>query len=298
MTIFFMEKKLAKLMLGIMTVAPSYNSLGATTTHIETSNLKQKKTPPIPKNSSENNQSGENQIGTSFFQLTTTKTTPIREIGIANEQHQDFAVIYLVLNKLFTNRIFCELRAYSVYRYRTATPPQPPVVTTAIPSSSERNLFGYGGIAIIGYNIDLNDKVSLMPFTRLQALTNTALAYKDTFGNEIQSANYTAYLGGKLSMQVTPVFATYVSYFAGYNKTVLTGHGVYPNAGNPTINGFISVIELGAPYKFNKLWNLTPYLQFITFAPYANKAADTPPYNVKDITTTGSVFAVRLSYVF
>lgn len=298
MTIAFKEKTITKIMVGILVIAGSNNGLCAdTTTHIDTSYFNTKKPPP-PAKKTENNPNSEDQIGSSYFQLRTSKTVPVRQIGIANEQHEDFAVIYLVLNKLFSNRIFCELRAYSIYRYRTATAPQPPIVPIAISSSNERNLFGYGGLAIIGYNIDLNDKVSLMPFTRLEALTNTALAYKDTFGNEIQSANYTAYLGSKLSMEVTHDFAMYVSYFAGYNKSILTGHGVYTNAGNPTINGFISVFELGAPYKLNKLWSLTPYLQYITTAPNANKAADTPPYNVKDVTTTSSVYALRLTYVF
>ena len=239
------------------------------------------------------------QIGNSYFEGSpaSTKST-ISQVGVVIEEHQANALGFAFLNQLFTNHIFYELRAYTSYHYITQKPPAPPLVPEVIPISSERNPIGYGGSGILGYNINVTPNVSFLPFTRLQLITNTVEAYEDTYGNKKHSINYLAYLGGKLSFRVNEVFAVYSQYYAGYLRSVLSGQGVYSTKGHPAINAFTSTLEFGAPYKINKAWSITPSLLLITTAPNVNQVARNEPYNVSQLTTTNSVYSIRVGYEF
>lgn len=249
-------------------------------------------------------QNTQTQIGNSYFSnspkksIKPQKVKPISQIGPAVELRQDYADFYLFLNQLYANHIFYELRAYAIYRYITAPPPPPDFSPRIISAADERNLLGYGGIGIFGYNFELNPNVSFMPFIRLQALTNSAAAYKDSFGNEVDSINYTGLLGGKLSMRVTDIFALYAQYFAGYQHSTLHRYGLFENTAKPVVNAFASIMEFGAPYRINKSFSVTPYLQFITSIPHLNQVARSAPYNINTFTNTNTLYAIKLGYNF
>jgi hypothetical protein len=243
------------------------------------------------------------QIGNSYFQKPQKKAADqklhvITQVGAAMEEHQTLDVFYLFLNQMFPNHIYYELRAYGIYNYITQNPPAPPIVPEPIPVSSERHQIGYGGVGILGYNIPINPNVSFMPFIRLQDITNSVAVYKDTLGNEIDSDNYTAFLGGKLSLRVNKVFAIYAQYFAGHQRSVLSGHGVFSNAHHPVIKAFVSTFELGAPYKMTKSWSVTPYIQFLRTNGNPDFYARRSPYNISSLSNNSNVYAIKLGYEF
>ena len=243
------------------------------------------------------------QIGNSYFQehpIIPNKLLQktISQVGIAADEHQTNLAVFAFINQLFPNNIYYELRAYAIYNYISRLPPAPPLVPEVIPVSSAQHPKGYGGIGIVGYNIVINPNVSVMPFIRLQALTNAVYAYQDSFGNEIDSVSYTALFGGKVSMRVSQEFALYTQYFAGYQTSVLSGCGLFSNSEHPTINAFTSVLEFGAPYKITKKLSVTPYLQFITVGPNPNQAARNQPYNMSELARTDTIYAIKFGYDF
>jgi hypothetical protein len=246
-------------------------------------------------------QNSREQIGNSYFDTHPVKPNrlppkTISQVGLAADEHQTNVAAYVFINQLFTNNIFYELRAYTIYNYISRTPPAPPLVPEVIPVSSVQHPKGYGGIGILGYNIVINPNVSVMPFIRLQAMKNAIAAYQDSFGNEIDSADYTALLGTKVSMRVNQEFAIYTQYFAGYQSSFLNGRGIYSNSGHPTINAFTSVLEFGLPYKITKKLSITPYLQFITAGPNPNQAARNQPYNMGELARTNTIYAIKIGY--
>ena len=241
-------------------------------------------------------QNPDDQIGNSYFSKSQTKT--ISQVGPSVEAHQNYINFFVFVNQLCTNHLFYELRGYATYDYISQNPPAPPLVPTIIPVSSERNLMGYGGVGILGYNININKHVSFLPFVRLQRLTNTFAAYSDSFGNAVSSVNYAAFLGGKLSMRVTQIFAIYAQYYAGYQKSLLSGRGIFSTAGNPTVNALASVIEFGAPYKINKSLSITPYLVWITAGINPNQVSRDKPYSISQLTNPNNAYGIKLGYDF
>ena len=241
-------------------------------------------------------QNSTEQIGNSYFQGVNTKS--ISHVGPAFEEHHNYAQFFVFVNQLLTNHVYYELRAYATYHYITQAPPTAPLVTAIIPVSSERNLMGYGGAGILGYNININSNVSFMPFIRLQDLTNTLIAYSDSFGNEVTSVNYTAYLGGKLSMRVTDSFAIYTQYFAGYQKSVLSGRGLFSSTDHPTVKALVSIFEFGAPFKLNNALSITPFLQFFTAGINSNQTSRDKRYNISLLTNPSSIYGIKLGYEF
>ena len=243
------------------------------------------------------------QIGNSYFQepentAPDKKPKKITQVGAAMEEHQTFDALYLFLNQILPNHIFYELRAYGVYNYITQNPPTRPIVPGVIPVSSERHQLGYGGVGILGYNIAINPNVSFMPFIRLQDIINTFAAYRDTLGNEIHSDNYSAFLGAKLSLRVNNKFAIYTQYYAGYQRSILFGGGVFSNAHHPVVQALASTLEMGAPYKISKSWSITPYIQFLRINRYPDIYSHSSPYNINSLSANSYVYGIKVGYEF
>lgn len=240
-------------------------------------------------------QSLDNQIGNSYF---AEESKTVSQLGIATEEHQQFANLFIFLNQYFKNHIFYELRLYGIYHYLTQNPPELSLVSKEILVSDERHPLGYGYAGILAYNFDINSNVSFMPFIRGQGIKNTGIAYKDIYGNQINSTNFIALGGGKLSMRVNTVFAVYAQMYFGYGKSILVGRGVFFSTEHPTINFFQTVIEFGSPYKITEKWSLTPYIQLITINPHPNRAALNSPYDVNSLVMRDNVYAIKLGYAF
>lgn len=224
-----------------------------------------------------------------------------KQIGVAIEDHIIFLTPFIIVNQLFPNHFFYELRANYIRAYVSQIPPAPPVVPTKISQLEERGLNGGGGIVILGYMFALNPRVDFMLYTRLQVLTNQVTAYKDTLGNKLRSVNYNAFLGGKLFMKINDVFSIYVQYFAGPRRSELKGKGVFKSTNNfykPKINTFVSTMELDLAYKITPKIKLTPYIQYVTLFNHPNSIAANSPYNINALTTIDTVYAIRLEYLF
>ena len=243
------------------------------------------------------NTSSETDIGNSFFKnqtknLDALNSKPINQVGPAFESRQNLSAAYVFINQLLTNQIFYELRAYGAYNYVFKNAP------SNIPNSNQNPPLGYGGALLLGYNFAISTNLSFLPFIRLQALKNMVEAYRDTFGNKVDSINYAALLGGKLSRRVTDNFAVYAQYSAGFQLSKLSGSGIFTSTDNPTINIIQSVIEFGGPFKIIKTLNLTPYIQYITLIPHPNHAARAAPYSLGQLTNVSSLFGIKLGIVF
>ena len=271
----------------------SFDGFAGQSTQIKKSGVKEPKQSAQPVYS---------QIGNSYFQHAPSKKTEpqktISQIGSTVEALEDRMDGYLFFNQLFVNHIYYEFRAYALYHYTTKNVPKSPAVNYVVTTANENNPMGHGEVGILGYNVDVNEKISLMPFVRLQHFTNAAAPYEDDFGNEIHSVSYSALLGTKLSMRVTGDFAIYTQYYAGYQRSLLSGQGVYASASQPVINTGVSVIELGAPYKLTPSLSITPYLQFITTFDNPNQVALNSPYNISQFTNTNTLYAIKLGYNF
>ncbi len=215
------------------------------------------------------------------------------QVGATFEERANYVNGYLFFNHLLDNHIFYELRGYYIHN----------LITTAQsgslpPTSNQQNLNGAGGVGILGYNIQINSAIILMPFTRLQYLTNTVAAYKDTLGNEIDSDSFTTYLGLKLAMKINDVFSIFAQYFAGYQITNLYGKGFYASNNSPKIDAITSTAEIDFPYKITRSWIFTPYIQWVITGSYPNSAAFAAPMRQSGTTVTTPVYALRLAYAF
>lgn len=215
------------------------------------------------------------------------------QVGIAYEGRSSYADGYAFFNQLLNNTVFYELRAYYIYNYISSSR-----VISGVTPSNQDNVDGTGVVGILGYNIPLNSNVTFMPFIRLQLLTNTVSAYEDSFGNKINSVNYSALLGGKLSMKVNDVFSIYAQFYGGYQRSRLDGEGVFDTHNDPQINALTSTLEFGLPYKITQSWSITPYMQFSTTDNNPNHAASKAPYSSSKLTSTGNVYALKLAYKF
>jgi hypothetical protein len=241
----------------------------------------------------------QSQYGGSFFadapkhQL---ESITITQTGIAIEQHQTFSNFFAFFNQLLKSRIFYEGRVVGLVNYITQPPPAPPLVSHPIPVSSEYNTAGYGGVGILGYNIELNQNVSLLPFVRGQLLRNATGSYSDSHGNKISSVVYAFLPGLKLSMRVNDVFAIATSAYGGYQHSALSGKGAYATKGRPDLNIYAGTLEFAGPYKLTRRLTFIPYLQMNTSAFNPNHTARVSPYFVTQFTVTNYVFAFRLSY--
>lgn len=237
------------------------------------------------------------EIGTSsFFESPAYESLEHRTLSTVGASYEDRANMsdaYVFFNQLLPNNIFYELRAYAAYNYITQNPAQP-----SIPVSDEANPMGFAGVAILGYNIDVSSRVSLLPFLWLSYMDNFVAVYRDTQGNAINSTAYNGYLGMKMSMKVTKQFAVYALYMAGYQSAQLYGQGIYSNGSSPTINQFVSATEFGLPYRLSDAWSFTPYIRINTTSNYPNAGAEAPPYGVNSFTTSVMLLGLKLGYGF
>lgn len=228
--------------------------------------------------------------------LPNCKPNKSTQVGITFEERAAYVDSYLFLNQLINDKFFYELRAYYIHNLIVTSPPS---TAKPLPSvTDEKNVDGTGAAAILGYNFRINPKVTLMPFIRLQALSNTVSAYRDSFGNKINSYNYTGYLGLKLNMDINDVFGMYAQYYGGYQRSILVGEGFFEKAHSPRINAYVSNLEFWFPYKINSSWIFIPSLQFFIAANNPNHAALSRPINNNGLTTSGPIYVIRLAYKF
>lgn len=229
--------------------------------------------------------------------LTAPKKAFVIQVGAALEERSAYANGYLFFNQTIYDAVFYELRGYYVRNYIVTAPPSKAV---HIPSlKNEQNLNGVGIVGIVGYIFPIvQHKVFLMPFTRLQYFTNTSSAYKDSFGNKILSHVSTYFLGLKLNMIINEIVSMYLQYYAGYQRSLLTGRGYFSTTTDPILNQLTSTYELGFPYKITSSWTLSPYIQWVTTATNPNFTALNTPISNNGLTATTGVYAVKLAYNF
>lgn len=260
---------------------------------------------PIPHKQPEkpldNSGNAETEIGNNYFENTPNSkkkavVRTISQVGAAYEARQNMSDVYLFLNQLLPNKLFYEFRAYGIYNYLYRAPPS--VQDLEIHLEDERHQVGYGGSGTLGYNINISPRVSVLPFVRVQAITNFIEVYADVLGNKINSFSYGGFLGARLALRVTEDFAVYTQYFAGYLWTPLTGQGAFAITEHAQINLPTSVFEFGTPYKITERLNFTPYLQFTTAAVNPNQAAKNSPFNVRTFVNTNTFYAVKFGYQF
>ncbi len=153
----------------------------------------------------------EDQIGNSFFESANYIVVPISQVGVSYEDRNNLSDIYVFYNHLFSNNIFTEARVYGAYNYNVVNPNFP-----SLQPSNQANQPGYGFVGILGYNIPLNSNVSLMPFIRLSYYNDFFAVYTNSSGDSINSNQYMAQGGARLSLKVNNVFAVYASYWIGF----------------------------------------------------------------------------------
>ena len=243
-----------------------------------------------------NDNTEDTNIGNSFFKGNSSKTVSISQLGVAYEGHQSYSHFYAFFNKLCANQIYYELRAYFTYHYISQNPPSITIVPNTLFITDEKNPLGTGGSGILGYQFFINSKVSFMPFIRVQDLSNTMVAYEDKKGNALNSVNYTGYLGAKLSMAVNDNFAIYSQFYGGYDKTILSGRGIFNASKHPTFNAAITVLEFGTPYRIQGPWSITPYFQLVTVGYKLDSMAQNKIYALNPLTNSSSVFALKVGY--
>lgn len=245
---------------------------------------------PVSKQKLQPQQYGEVQIGSSFFESTSV-VIPVRQVGFSYEDRPNMSDIYVFYNQLLANNVFYEVRSYLAYNYKAPNP-----ILPSIPLSNNTNPPGYGFVGIVGYNIPLNENVTILPYIRLNYYYDFAAVYNNTNGDTINSNSYITQLGARLSLKVNNVFDIYANYFAGYQWVNLSGGGAYTVSDNPAISGFVSTLELGMPYKMTRKLSITPYVQFNVTTNNPNTAANNLPYSVNSLTNANALYAFRFSY--
>lgn len=222
-------------------------------------------------------------------------TPPTSLAGASYEAHETFSSTFLVVNQYFPNHFFYELRANLIQSYVTLSLSSF-VNTEGLPPARGEMLTGVGGTGIFGYVFDINQRVSIMPYIRLQDLPNTYAGYKDNQGNEIKSHNYTAFLGGKLLLGVNESFDIYAQYFLGYQHSLFSGKGIFATTTNPTLNAWVSIMEIDFPYYITNTIRIMPYFQYISLFANPDSITRNKPYNFPNFTYTSVVCALRLEH--
>ena len=244
----------------------------------------------LPEFDTSNN--SDEQIGNSYFKSLLSK--PINQLGGAIEAHQSNTVLYLFFNQLTTKHIFYEFRAYGIDDKPT-TAPQAPM---SLPTTKGRNVLGYGAAAILGYNINVNSNLSLLPYIRAQALTNTFTSYADGLNNSLGSADYGGSIGAKLSQRITEVFAIYTLGYFGYQRSLVASEGVFAHTNQATANLYIAGIEFGAPYKINQRVSITSYAQVMLANVHLNQVAIFLNGSLCESTNVNGIFGIKVGYEF
>lgn len=264
-----------------------------------------------------------------FASLAADSSSPTQEkapmfksqIGLAFEENPNRCNLYLFWNQLINSHWYYELRAYGNRNWIVNNPPNP---VSGIPEphpivKDERNKWGWGGIAIGGYVFDFCQKLSLMPFIRLEARSNNAFCYRDKFHNAVQNRNYAYLLGLKLTMKVNDAFSIYAQYYGGYFRNDFKGKRYFSETppsvvpANPTLkgrkhvhaNGLLGVFEFGFPYTYkcnecwpNDAWVFTPYIQFVVNDNNISYINTVKPYSLNPLTQSFVVWAIRIAKQF
>lgn len=244
----------------------------------------------------------------------------VSQIGFAFEERPNYANAYLFTNQLINKHWYYELRTYGIYNWIVNNPPKDRIDPLPL-ARDEKNQWGWGGVAIFGHVFDLCDKVTFMPFFRLQAQKNASYTYRDKFHNRVDSRTLYYLIGGKLSMGITDFLLMYAQYYGGYFRANFTGKGYFSKtppavlqkdkpAPHPMkhahINGLAGTMEFGARYKMKcrdscgdeSTWILTPYLQFSVLDNNIDYRYTVPPYSLNPLTTSNIVFAFKVGREF
>ena len=233
------------------------------------------------------------QIGNSFFQSDFFKTTPVSQVGLSYEDRSNLSDLYVYLNHLFANNIFAEMRLYGAYNYQATNSN-----FASLPVSNQANPPGYGFVGILGYNVPLNSNVSLLPYIRLSYYHDFFAVYNNSDGNTLNTNQYMAQGGLRLSLKVNNVFAVYGSYWIGYQDIYLNGGGAYAGGNDPQVSGIASSYEIGAPYRMTTHFSFIPYIAFSMNANSPNNSASTEEYKAIAVTNTNTLFGAKVSYDF
>lgn len=237
------------------------------------------------------------RIGSSYFKKLSTvddSHSGIRQLGAAYEQNTGGASwFYPFFDYLASNNLYYEIRAYFVYNYISHAS-----ALQDVPISSQNNVIGEGVRGFLGYLIPITPKFTVLPFLGLWYIHNAFFTYSDNLGNSISSNSYIPTLGAKLSLELNELLALYFTYSIGYQFATLSGTGVYANANNPQVSGYLSGIEIGLPYNVNNSWSIVPYTQLNTGSFQPNTTASQPIWNINPLTTSVVTYALRVTYTW
>ena len=230
------------------------------------------------------------QIGNSYFKSLITK--PINQLGAAIESRENSTPFYLFFNQLTVGHVFYELRAYGVINKITSPIPLP-IATT------QQSSFGYGGAALLGYNINITPNVSFLPHIRGQILRDAFASYSDSLGNQMGSMDYSGSAGAKISVRITDVFALYVLGSVGYQWSALVGDGFFIYSRGAAANVYLASIDVGAPYKIQQFsLSITPFAQVAEVIVNPNRAAVLMVYPVNQSSNLNYACGIKLGYDF
>ena len=205
---------------------------------------------------------------------------------------------YAFFTQTLANGIYYELRAYTSYNYISQNPMFP-----TVPISNMSNTEGYGFLARLGYDFNINQYIDLIPYVRLSNFYDMLLVYKDSNVNSINSVAYAVLPGIKIAYKVTPVFNPYIDISAGFQQVNLTGNF----AGSPTPNSSTGVVdqtvinyEIGFSSKLTDSLSMIPFTRYITTTNSPNSSAAAPyeqnGFNISPLTATQPVYGFKLSY--
>lgn len=252
-------------------------------------------------NAPQSNINTSEQIGNSYFK--SMLKAPISQFGGGSESEQVHSTIsdslfYLFFNQLMTNHVFYEVRAYEVYNYISNSSLPQSLVSTSSSGAHQHHLLGYGGVGILGYNINVTPNMAILPSIRVQAFTNNFIVYLDSLGNQIGSNDYGFSMGAKISQRLTEVFAIFGQGFIGYQWSLITGKGVFATQGQATANIYFAGLDFGAPYKMTNALSLTPYMQLIPALINLNKAATQSTSSFGSLSDLVTVYGFKVGYEF
>lgn len=238
----------------------------------------------------------------------------VSQLGLAFEERPNYADLYLFWNQTINSHWFYELRAYGVYNFIVNAPPtgtNAPVPHPIV--SDEKNQWGWAGVAIAGYVFDITDAAKFMPFLRYENKAQMAFTYNDKYHNRVNSYTNNYFIGGKLSMKVNPVFGIYAQYYGGYSCTSFVGKGYFAETSpavlpppsspisptkHPHFQGLSGTFELGAPYRIDTSWIVTPYIQLVVSKNHVSYEYTVKPYSLSPLTSSNVVWAIKVAKEF
>lgn len=220
------------------------------------------------------------------------------ELGIAAEAQQNFADGYVFATRLFDNHVYYEVRANLILTHLDRNGVRAPLVPQIKPIFQGQHFLGPGGVGIVGYMLPISRTLGVMPFVRVQALTNTVAAYSDRTGNEVRAVSYTEFIGLKWLMAINSSFSFYAQYFWGPQQNILSGKGLFSTPTPLKNKAIISAIELDFPYQITPSWKIMPYLQFNMFKNHPRLVIGEGAFNMANISGSSMIYAIKMGYRF